>query len=509
MYMVNLLQSTSIKEAQTASNSILGGTSLAQGSVSSNTNPGFQNLLQQSKSDQVSPLGVKKLAAAVLQASDLSPSGQGAGVKQKLSELSGDELLQFLMAQTELASMEDAVPEHLASWLDSEQPPVDVESSHDQSLLALGLTEADQSDSTVPPELLSVYAQQLNGESVDVTDITPTDTEIKATDMQSDAQSTELDANAIIGNLTETASDLNELSPEAQPLSTADTVALNISNIATAADKANGIAVANLAAETNKSSLNPLNDVLKAESNSKSDAMSALSGLDENGELKPISLLATTDETKTTDALKAQVSSESTVKVASSSQDAKNMELLTTASAALKEPDATSTPLQNPTTAIESAKIERTIMDTVNTLNTAQKQVKLPDITPALSDRIFTMIKNDIQHGFIRLDPPELGALEVRIQVTQESTHIQIVSQSQQVREALESQSVRLRESMAEQGLNLSSLDVNDQSTGDSSAQSEGGQNNQSGVDDGALESQNIDSDNTVSASNSLVDHYV
>jgi flagellar hook-length control protein FliK len=119
------------------------------------------------------------------------------------------------------------------------------------------------------------------------------------------------------------------------------------------------------------------------------------------------------------------------------------------------------------------------------------------------------MIKNDVQHGFIRLDPPELGALEVRIQVTQDSTQVQITSQSHQVREALESQSIRLRESLTEQGLNLSSLDVSDQSAGGSSNQSENSQASEEGLSDSDSKSQDFDEDVILEASNGLVDHYV
>jgi flagellar hook-length control protein FliK len=73
------------------------------------------------------------------------------------------------------------------------------------------------------------------------------------------------------------------------------------------------------------------------------------------------------------------------------------------------------------------------------------------------------MVSKEIRHAFIRLDPPELGALEIRVQVHHDQTQVHIVTQSALVREALESQSARLREAMAEQGMNLSNLDVSDQ----------------------------------------------
>ncbi|WP_196158008.1 flagellar hook-length control protein FliK [Reinekea sp. G2M2-21] len=88
---------------------------------------------------------------------------------------------------------------------------------------------------------------------------------------------------------------------------------------------------------------------------------------------------------------------------------------------------------------------------------------KLAMASTALADKIHTMVSKEIRHAFIRLDPPELGALEIRVQVHNDQTQVHIVTQSALVREALESQSARLREAMAEQGMNLSNLDVSDQ----------------------------------------------
>ncbi len=93
----------------------------------------------------------------------------------------------------------------------------------------------------------------------------------------------------------------------------------------------------------------------------------------------------------------------------------------------------------------------------------ADQPTKLAMASSALADKIHTMVSKEIRHAFIRLDPPELGALEIRVQVHHDQTQVHIVTQSALVREALESQSARLREAMAEQGMNLSNLDVSDQ----------------------------------------------
>ena len=58
----------------------------------------------------------------------------------------------------------------------------------------------------------------------------------------------------------------------------------------------------------------------------------------------------------------------------------------------------------------------------------------------------------------------------MRILVQQDQTQVQIVSSSSVVRDLLEQQSTRLRESLAEQGMALANLDVQD-----SSSQGQGG----------------------------------
>lgn len=130
------------------------------------------------------------------------------------------------------------------------------------------------------------------------------------------------------------------------------------------------------------------------------------------------------------------------------------------------------------------------------------------DVSRQLSERIQMMVQGDIKHATIRLDPPELGMLEIKISVHNDQTQVQIVSSSPQVREALESQSVRLREILEQQGLNLSNLDVRDQSSNGNAGSGEGqGGQGTAGNDDG------LDAESVAAATPSrplgLVDHFV
>jgi len=87
-----------------------------------------------------------------------------------------------------------------------------------------------------------------------------------------------------------------------------------------------------------------------------------------------------------------------------------------------------------------------------------------PGATEALSERIMMMRSKNMQIAEIKLDPQELGTLEVRVKVVNDVANIQFHSPNQGVREALESQIVKLREMMDESGLTLGDVGVSDQS---------------------------------------------
>ena len=78
----------------------------------------------------------------------------------------------------------------------------------------------------------------------------------------------------------------------------------------------------------------------------------------------------------------------------------------------------------------------------------------------ALSNRIMTMISEDVQQARIHLDPPELGTLEIKLQIHQQQATIQVHAQHTHVRDALETHAFRLRESLSEQGIALKDFDV-------------------------------------------------
>ncbi len=94
----------------------------------------------------------------------------------------------------------------------------------------------------------------------------------------------------------------------------------------------------------------------------------------------------------------------------------------------------------------------------------------------ALGSRIVAMVADEVQQARIHLDPPELGSMEIRLQVQQEQTSIQVQVQNPQVREALEANAHRLREALAENGLALAGFDVAEQGSQQSGQHNDGGE---------------------------------
>jgi flagellar hook-length control protein FliK len=83
----------------------------------------------------------------------------------------------------------------------------------------------------------------------------------------------------------------------------------------------------------------------------------------------------------------------------------------------------------------------------------------------AVTEKVMWMSSKGIKEAIIQLDPPELGSLQVKVGVNQDQAQVSFTVQNASVREALDQQSMRLREMFAEDGLNLTDVDVSDQSS--------------------------------------------
>lgn len=90
------------------------------------------------------------------------------------------------------------------------------------------------------------------------------------------------------------------------------------------------------------------------------------------------------------------------------------------------------------------------------TLDTPFRQ---PGWDQALSERVMWVANQRFQGAEIKLNPPQLGPIEVRVQLQHEQAHISFTAQHASVREALEAALPRLREMFTANGFSL--VDVN------------------------------------------------
>lgn len=127
----------------------------------------------------------------------------------------------------------------------------------------------------------------------------------------------------------------------------------------------------------------------------------------------------------------------------------------------------------------------------------------------ALSQRISLMTARNQSEARIQLDPPELGRLNIQIQVNSEQASVSFTSPHALVRDALEANVPRLQDMLSEQGLDLLDVDISDQSQ--QQADEQGGEEPSllAGADDETGQVDETASPLMTEASLSLVDDYV
>ena len=114
-----------------------------------------------------------------------------------------------------------------------------------------------------------------------------------------------------------------------------------------------------------------------------------------------------------------------------------------------------------------------------------EQQVQMQDMiqrfSPVMKQQLITMVSQGMQHAEIRLDPPELGQLMVRIQVQGDQTQVQFQVAQHQTRDLIEQAIPRLKELLSEQGMQLTDSQVSqddreDGAEGDQGSEDNGGQ---------------------------------
>ena len=133
------------------------------------------------------------------------------------------------------------------------------------------------------------------------------------------------------------------------------------------------------------------------------------------------------------------------------------------------------------------------------------------DFTNAVKEKVMVMINRKIKQLEIRLDPPELGSMQVKLNLQGEQAVVNFVVQNPQAREALEQNINKLKEMLADSGVDVGESNIEQQDN--SSTEQDEFAKQQAGATNDALTGQNEDDfdqtgHNLYKASATGVDYY-
>lgn len=86
------------------------------------------------------------------------------------------------------------------------------------------------------------------------------------------------------------------------------------------------------------------------------------------------------------------------------------------------------------------------------------------DFSEAVKDKVMLVISQKLQQFDISLDPPELGNMQVRVNLQGEQATVNFVVQNQQAKDALEQNMQKLKDLLADQGVDVGDANVEQQS---------------------------------------------
>jgi flagellar hook-length control protein FliK len=107
-----------------------------------------------------------------------------------------------------------------------------------------------------------------------------------------------------------------------------------------------------------------------------------------------------------------------------------------------------------------------------------------PGWDQAVGERIQWMVNQNVQQAEIKLTPPNLGPLEIKISLQNDQTNVTFIAAQAPTRDALESSIPRLREMFGEINLNLANVDVGHQQAGEPGQEGSGESGSSGGTSD-------------------------
>jgi len=138
--------------------------------------------------------------------------------------------------------------------------------------------------------------------------------------------------------------------------------------------------------------------------------------------------------------------------------------------------------------------------------------VQRKDFANDVKDKVMVMIQHKIQQADIRLDPPELGSMHIKVHMHNDQAMVSFVVQNQHAKDALDQNMSKFKDMLANSGVNIgdTSVEHQERQTGNDQQQSQtsSGQAFEPMADDGDLSTQ-VFSANVVKGSATGVDYYV
>ena len=116
------------------------------------------------------------------------------------------------------------------------------------------------------------------------------------------------------------------------------------------------------------------------------------------------------------------------------------------------------------------------------------------DFVDSVKDKVLVMINQKLQQVDIKLDPPELGNVQVRVNLQGDAATVNFVVQNPQAKEALDQHMGKLREMLNESGVDVGEANVEQQNQ----QQDEFTEQEQRGESAGGLHSQNMADDGVI-----------
>ena len=123
-------------------------------------------------------------------------------------------------------------------------------------------------------------------------------------------------------------------------------------------------------------------------------------------------------------------------------------------------------------------------------------QLTRDNVSDQMAEKVNMMMSKNLKNIDIRLDPPELGRMQIRLHMNGEGAGVHFTVANHHARDAIEQSLPRLREMLSQQGVQLGDTSVQQQSSGQQqryTASGDGGFSQGGNGENGMLEGENLE----------------